>query len=82
MPQTVRQHGLREELLTIWRQLNMAALFVAHDIQEAVYVAQRVRFIRGAAARIIFDDTVPGSGTVARSDPGLQPFAKHVADAL
>lgn len=73
---------LQEELLVIWRRLNMAVLFVTHDIQEAVYLAQRVQVIRGAPARIVFDETVPGSGTAERSDPQLQAFAERVAGTL
>lgn len=73
---------LQEELLAIWRRLNMSVLFVTHDIREAVYLAQRVQVIRGTPARIVFDETVPGAGTTVRSDPELQAFTERVAGAL
>jgi len=73
---------LQDELLAIWKRLNMAVLFVTHDIAEATYLADRVCVMRGSPARIVFDETVPVAHPRQREDATLQTFVQRVADAL
>ncbi len=73
---------LQDELLAIWKRLNMAVLFVTHDIAEAAYLAERVCVMRGSPARIVFDEAVPAGYPREREDGALQNFAQRVADAL
>ncbi|MES1951435.1 ABC transporter ATPase [Salinisphaera sp. S4-8] len=73
---------LQDELLAIWQRLNMAVLFVTHDIAEAVYLAQRVCVMRGSPARLVFDEAVPAPYPRERDDSQLNAFAQRVADAL
>lgn len=73
---------LQDELLAIWQRLNMAVLFVTHDIAEAAYLAERVCVMRGTPARVVFDERVPSPYPRQRDDADLNAFAQRVADAL
>ena len=73
---------LQDELITIWKRLNMAVLFVTHDIAEAAYLADRVCVMGGSPARIVFDERVPVEHPRARDNSDLQHFAQRVSDAL
>lgn len=73
---------LQDELLAIWQRLNMAVLFVTHDIAEAAYLAERVCVMRGSPAQLVFDESVPASYPRQRDDSDLNAFAQRVADAL
>ncbi|WP_353112857.1 ABC transporter ATP-binding protein [Salinisphaera dokdonensis] len=73
---------LQDELLAIWKRLNMAVLFVTHDIAEAAYLADRVCVMGGSPARIVFDERVPVEHPRARENSELQYFAQRVSDAL
>lgn len=73
---------LQDELLTIWDRLDMAVLFVTHDIAEAVYLADRVCVMRGSPAEIVFNESVPVARPRQRDNSDLQAFTQRVADAL
>ena len=73
---------LQDELLGIWQRLNMAVLFVTHDIAEAAYLAERVCVMRGTPAQVVFDETVPAAYPRQRDDRDLNAFAQRVAGAL
>jgi ABC-type nitrate/sulfonate/bicarbonate transport system ATPase subunit len=47
---------MQEELVRIWREENVTMIMVTHDLEEAIYLADRVLVLpkqRGAAARVI-----------------------------
>ncbi len=71
------RHLMQSELLSIWQRSPKTVIFVTHDVQEAVFLAQRVAVMSARPGRIkalvetIFD----------RSDPHLQksrPFVDKV----
>jgi NitT/TauT family transport system ATP-binding protein len=43
---------LQEELLEIWRRTNVTAVFITHNIDEAVYLGQRVAVMTARPGRI------------------------------
>lgn len=51
----ITRHHLQEELLRIWRKTGKSILFVTHDIDEAVYLADRVITLNGNPATIADD---------------------------
>jgi len=64
---------LQRLMVTIWQALPLTVVFVTHDVDEAIYLSQRVVSLRRAPARI--DDDVritlpyPRDPVKTRSDP-------------
>jgi NitT/TauT family transport system ATP-binding protein len=46
------REGLQDELIRIWRETNRTILFVTHDIDEAVYLADRVVALGGKPGEV------------------------------
>jgi NitT/TauT family transport system ATP-binding protein len=49
----ITRTALQDELLRIWKETGKSILFVTHDIEEAVYLGDRVLLLGGIPARII-----------------------------
>ena len=49
----ITRAGLQDELLRIWRETKKSILFVTHDIEEAVYLGDRVLLLGGTPAEIV-----------------------------
>lgn len=49
----ITRQTLQDELLRIWRETRKSILFVTHDIDEAVYLGDRVVLLGGTPARIV-----------------------------
>jgi NitT/TauT family transport system ATP-binding protein len=47
--------NLQAQLLRLWRQFELSILFVTHDVDEAVYLSQRVLVLSQAPASILDD---------------------------
>ena len=43
---------LEDELVNIWKKLNSTVLFVTHNIEEAVYVAERILVLTNKPTKI------------------------------
>ena len=56
---------LQEELQAIWRRDRKTALFVTHDIDEAIYLGTRVMVITARPARIKADIARAGRRSAA-----------------
>lgn len=52
---------LQEEFLNIWGKVHMTVLFVTHDLEEAIYLSDRVVVMSRAPGRIIRDVKLPFS---------------------
>lgn len=73
---------LQDELLGIWRRMASAVLFVTHDIEEAVYLADRVVVLSGQPARVKLERTIALPRPRERDDPALQHEARLIAASL
>ncbi len=51
----ITRHGLQDEVLRVWRETGASVLFVTHDLDEAVYLADRVVLLAGRPARVAQD---------------------------
>ena len=49
----ITRTGLQDELLRIWSETKKSILFVTHDIEEAVYLGDRVLLLGGKPAEIV-----------------------------
>jgi NitT/TauT family transport system ATP-binding protein len=75
---------LQVELLGICKRANVTALFVTHDIGEAVFLADRVCVFSKRPARIVQELTVslPTPRAEARLRPEFLTYVKEIAAAL
>lgn len=73
---------LQDQLVDIWRQLGMAVLFVTHDIEEAVYLADRVCVMRGAPAEFVCTEAVSIERPRDRTTADFQAICRRIANAL
>jgi NitT/TauT family transport system ATP-binding protein len=62
------RHFMQSELLAIWRNSPKTVIFVTHDVQEAVYLADRVAVMTTRPGRI---KTVVDIA-IDKSDPGIR----------
>jgi NitT/TauT family transport system ATP-binding protein len=76
-----RSH-LQEQLLAIWEQTRKAVLFITHDIEEAVYLADRVVVMAGAPAGIALDRQIDLPRPRERTGDQLQALVREVSQAL
>lgn len=51
----ITRQGMQDELLRIWRETGKSILFVTHDIDEAVYLADRVLLLAGTPAHVTME---------------------------
>ncbi|MFP8967668.1 ABC transporter ATP-binding protein [Pokkaliibacter sp. CJK22405] len=78
-----REH-LQDELSAIMERIGAAVVFITHDIEEAVYLADRVVVLAGSPAGLALEVQVKDhlSGKRDRQDPALQALAQQIAQAL
>jgi NitT/TauT family transport system ATP-binding protein len=50
--------GLQDLILDIWSRLGVTILFVTHDIEEAVYLSDRIVVLSGAPGSVVADVSV------------------------
>ncbi|MGH8982876.1 MAG: ABC transporter ATP-binding protein [Acidimicrobiia bacterium] len=67
---------LQIELLALWEQEKKTALFVTHDVEEAIFLADRVVVMRGSPGRIVEELRVPFERP---RDLAIKPTAKFQA---
>jgi len=86
----ITRAGLNDELLRIWSTLGQTIVFITHDIDEAVFLADRVIVLgtapRGIQAELRIDLPRPRSFHAARQLPRFGEYAAelmdHVASAM
>jgi len=73
---------LQDLLLKLWADFGLTIIFVTHDLDEALYVAQRVILLSASPGRIAQDVAVPLSyprGQIeTRSDPEYLRLREHL----
>ena len=71
----ITRHSLQDELLRLWRETGTTILFVTHDLDEAVYLADRVILLGGKPARAVRDFQV---GLARPRERDTASFAEQV----
>ncbi len=76
-PQT--RERLQEELVGIWKRTGTTVLFITHDIEEAVFLGQRVAVMSARPGRIreVVDIRLDRSGAGEEDIRGTDAFARH-----
>ncbi|GLS60973.1 ABC transporter ATP-binding protein [Methylobacterium haplocladii] len=76
------REGLQDEVQRIQQKTAKTVLFVTHDIDEAVYLADRVVVLAGAPGRIAADVTIDQPRPRARRDAALVEAARQLRGEL
>ncbi len=80
----ITKERLQEEFLRIWQGRGMTVLFVTHDIEEALFLSDRV-VLMGAGGTVLVDVAVPFDRprqAEVRRDPLLQDLRGHLVATL
>ena len=73
---------LQDELLRIWQETGATIIFVTHDLNEAVYLADRVIMLGGQPARIIQDIELDLARPRQRNASALDAHAGQLRHAM
>jgi NitT/TauT family transport system ATP-binding protein len=76
------RESLQDELIRIRRETGTTILFVTHDIDEAVYMADRVVVLGGSPSRIVSTQQFDIPHPRERSDAGLLATVTHLRREL
>ena len=77
--------AMQEWLLGIWRRRSAAVLFVTHDVEEAVWLSDRVYVMtsRPGSVKLEVNVGLPRPrGHAIRSDPGFVEAKHRILEAL
>jgi len=66
----------------VWEASHTAVIFVTHDIEEAVFLADRVIVLGGSPAHIAYETNVPLARPRRRDVPALFEVAATIATKL
>lgn len=74
--------ALQDELIRIWQETRLTTVFVTHDIDEAIYLGNRVIILTPRPGRIMYQVEVPLPHPRDRSHPDLFAIRRNVYAAL
>lgn len=75
----ITRQNLQNEVLRIWETTHTAILFVTHDVQEAIYLADRIILLAGSPAKIV-SEYLPDMRRPRRADdPEYQNLTRRIA---
>ena len=78
----ITRAGLQTEVTRIWQASGAGVVFVTHDIEEAVLLADRVLVLAGQPAHVALDLPIGASRPRRRGDSALAPLAERIEAAL
>jgi NitT/TauT family transport system ATP-binding protein len=73
---------LQDLLLKLWADLGLTVLFVTHDLDEALYLAQRVIMLGASPGRIVEDVAVPLPYPRRQIETRSEPAYLHLREQL
>ena len=78
--------ALEDQLLLLWKELNLTVLFVTHDIDESVYLSQRVLVLNARPTRIIDEVDInlefPRSQIMTRQKPEFASYRTKILEKI
>jgi NitT/TauT family transport system ATP-binding protein len=80
----VNRARLQDLLLEIWQRSSprKTILFVTHDVEEAVYIGDRVAILGGAPGRVLADLPVPFARPRDRGALAVEPAFRKLRDEI
>ncbi|RJF89107.1 ABC transporter ATP-binding protein [Oleomonas cavernae] len=78
----ITRAGLQDELVRLWQETRKTVIFVTHDIDEAVYLADRVILLGGKPGRIQSQHQVATPRPRHRDHVEAQHLAAEIRDNL
>ena len=82
---SITKARLQSEFLRIWDQKRMTVIFVTHDIEEALFLSDRVILLSSAPGRVAHELVVPfprPRNDVLRTSSDLQQMRAELLEAL
>jgi NitT/TauT family transport system ATP-binding protein len=76
---------MQENLLRLWSEFKTTVMFVTHDVDEAIFLADRVLIMSAAPGRIIEDMPVPlprPRSPDVSTDPAFVALKRHCLQAI
>ena len=74
--------AMQSELLRLWQEARFTALLVTHDVEEALFLADRVIVLGPRPARIIAEIAVDAPHPRRRDDPAFVKRRRDVLDLM
>nr|WP_294549615.1 ABC transporter ATP-binding protein [uncultured Rhodopila sp.] len=74
--------SMQKELVSLWRRSGFTALLVTHDVDEALFMANRVVVLSDRPASIKADITIDQPFPRHRGDPGLAGLRREILGLL
>ena len=78
----VTRRTLQHELLGIWASTDASVLFVSHDIEEAVFLADRIVLLAGNPAHVVKEYRITDERPRSTDDAGFQSTVRAVRSDL
>lgn len=78
----ITRTSLQDELLRIWKETGKSVLFVTHDIEEAVFLGDRVLLLGGSPAHIVNEYHIKIKRANRRDCDNFQGEVTRVRDGL
>ena len=82
----ITRRELNEEILRVWRELGQTVVFITHDIDEAVFLADRVVVLgkvpAGIDSELAIDLPRPRSQRETRRDPRFAALGAELMDRI
>jgi NitT/TauT family transport system ATP-binding protein len=73
---------MQDELVALWRRTGFSALLVTHDVEEALFMANRVIVLSDRPAAIKADITVDLPYPRHRGDPRIADLRRRILGLL
>ncbi|GAB4448065.1 MAG: ABC transporter ATP-binding protein [Anaerolineae bacterium] len=73
---------LQDWLLGVWQRFNQTILFITHDVEEAVFLADRVLVLSARPGRIVLEADVPLPRPRARFSEEMVALEARLTEAL
>ena len=78
----ITRQSLQDELVDLWQRTGKTILFVTHDIDEAVYLADRVVLLAGSPAGVRSADRIATPRPRGRDDGAARAAASIIRERL